>query len=142
MTRWPNTPAVAAAAATTTDASNSTPGASTPATAHTLDVTAPTSSSSPRWRWRQLLLLCVVAAAAVVPLRPVVAVCVGAAGYGNETAVDLYPELVPAHKTALVIGYLTAIKGELKDRQGLSISGALTMALDQVSGRGREGGRT
>jgi len=32
----------------------------------------------------------------------------------------------------LTIGYLTAIKGGLKDRQGLAISGAITMALDEV----------
>lgn len=32
-------------------------------------------------------------------------------------------------KTELTVGYLTAIKGELKDRQGLAISGAITMAL-------------
>ncbi|KAK0094944.1 hypothetical protein PV326_009568 [Microctonus aethiopoides] len=31
----------------------------------------------------------------------------------------------------LTIGYLTAIKGGLKDRQGLAISGAITMALDE-----------
>lgn len=36
-------------------------------------------------------------------------------------------------KTVLTVGYLTAIKGELKDKQGLAISGALTMALDEVS---------
>jgi len=34
----------------------------------------------------------------------------------------------------LTIGYLTAIKGGLKDRQGLAISGALTMALAEVGG--------
>lgn len=33
----------------------------------------------------------------------------------------------------LTVGYLTAIKGGLKDRQGLAISGALTMALDEVT---------
>ncbi|XP_011254352.1 receptor-type guanylate cyclase Gyc76C [Camponotus floridanus] len=33
----------------------------------------------------------------------------------------------------LTIGYLTAIKGDLKDRQGLAISGALSMALDEVN---------
>ncbi|XP_077268386.1 receptor-type guanylate cyclase Gyc76C [Temnothorax americanus] len=33
----------------------------------------------------------------------------------------------------LTIGYLTAIKGGLKDRQGLAISGALTMALDEIN---------
>lgn len=36
------------------------------------------------------------------------------------------------NKTVLTVGYLTAIKGELKDKQGLAISGALTMALDEV----------
>lgn len=32
----------------------------------------------------------------------------------------------------LTVGYLTAIKGDLKDKQGLAISGALKMAIDQV----------
>lgn len=36
-------------------------------------------------------------------------------------------------KTNLTVGYLTAIKGDLKDRQGLAISGALTMALDEIN---------
>uniref|UniRef100_A0A336KZJ8 CSON000721 protein n=1 Tax=Culicoides sonorensis TaxID=179676 RepID=A0A336KZJ8_CULSO len=36
-------------------------------------------------------------------------------------------------KTTLTVGYLTAIKGDLKDRQGLAISGALKMALDEVN---------
>lgn len=35
-------------------------------------------------------------------------------------------------KKNLTVGYLTAIKGELKDRQGLAVSGAMTMALDEV----------
>lgn len=34
----------------------------------------------------------------------------------------------------LTIGYLTAAKGSLDNRQGLSISGALTLALKEVSG--------
>ncbi|KAL6264990.1 hypothetical protein P5V15_005082, partial [Pogonomyrmex californicus] len=34
---------------------------------------------------------------------------------------------------SLTIGYLTAIKGGLKDRQGLAISGALSMALEEVN---------
>ncbi|XP_011864194.1 PREDICTED: guanylate cyclase 32E-like [Vollenhovia emeryi] len=33
----------------------------------------------------------------------------------------------------LTIGYLTAVKGGLKDRQGLTISGALTMALNEIN---------
>lgn len=36
-------------------------------------------------------------------------------------------------KKNLTVGYLTAIKGELKDKQGLSVSGAISMALDEVS---------
>lgn len=35
-------------------------------------------------------------------------------------------------KVNLTIGYLTAVKGDLKDRQGLAISGALAYALDEV----------
>lgn len=36
-------------------------------------------------------------------------------------------------KTVLTVGYLTAIKGEIKDKQGLAISGAIQMALDEVN---------
>lgn len=36
------------------------------------------------------------------------------------------------NRTCLTVGYLTTTKGELKDKQGLAISGALTMALDEV----------
>lgn len=81
-------------------------------------------------RWpSQLLLLLSVAAA----LHPVGAPCVGAGvAIPNADSIDLYPATVPTNKTPLVIGYLTAIKGELKDRQGLTISGALTLALDEV----------
>lgn len=39
----------------------------------------------------------------------------------------------PYKKTVLTVGYLTAIKGDLKDKQGLAISGALKMAIDQVN---------
>lgn len=34
-------------------------------------------------------------------------------------------------KTELTVGYLTAIKGELKDRQGLAISGAISIAIGE-----------
>nr|CAD7429251.1 unnamed protein product [Timema monikensis] len=36
-------------------------------------------------------------------------------------------------KKNITVGYLTAIKGELKDRQGLTVSGAITLALEEVS---------
>lgn len=91
-----------------------------------------------RWPTQLPLLLLVAAAAAAVAvlLRPAAAACIGAgpATNGSDT-VELYPEIVPPNLTPLVIGYLTAIKGDLKDRQGLAISGALTMALDEVSTR-------
>lgn len=35
-------------------------------------------------------------------------------------------------KKDLTIGYLTAIKGELRDRQGLIASGAVQMAVEEV----------
>ncbi|VEN37483.1 unnamed protein product [Callosobruchus maculatus] len=36
-------------------------------------------------------------------------------------------------KKTLNVGYLTAVKGELKERQGLQISGAISMALKEVN---------
>ena len=36
-------------------------------------------------------------------------------------------------KTELSVGYLTAIKGAIKDRQGLAISGAITLALEEIN---------
>ncbi|XP_076266824.1 receptor-type guanylate cyclase Gyc76C-like isoform X1 [Rhynchophorus ferrugineus] len=37
------------------------------------------------------------------------------------------------NKTTLVLGYLTAVKGELKERQGLAISGAISMAVEEIN---------
>lgn len=42
------------------------------------------------------------------------------------------PTLAIQKKYNLTIGYLPSIKGEMRDRQGLAISGALSMALDDV----------
>lgn len=39
----------------------------------------------------------------------------------------------PKNFTILPVGYLTAIRGDLKSRQGLTVSGAITMALDEVN---------
>ncbi|XP_026494984.2 receptor-type guanylate cyclase Gyc76C-like isoform X1 [Vanessa tameamea] len=39
----------------------------------------------------------------------------------------------PAKKYNLTIGYLPSIKGEHRDRQGLAISGALSMALEEIN---------
>jgi len=58
---------------------------------------------------------------------------------GNNTAVNaVVGNNAAVNKSAtvlrnLTIGYLTAAKGELKNRQGLAISGALTLALKEVS---------
>lgn len=38
-----------------------------------------------------------------------------------------------SQKTQLSVGYLTAVKGDLKDRQGLSISGAILLALEEIN---------
>ncbi|XP_052890825.1 receptor-type guanylate cyclase Gyc76C-like isoform X1 [Anopheles moucheti] len=37
------------------------------------------------------------------------------------------------NRTVLTLGYLTAVKGDLIEKQGLTISGALTMALDEIN---------
>lgn len=36
-------------------------------------------------------------------------------------------------KKQITVGYLTAVKGELRERQGLAVSGAITMALNEVN---------
>jgi hypothetical protein len=38
-----------------------------------------------------------------------------------------------SQKTQLTVGYLPAVRGELKDRQGLSISGAILLALEEIN---------
>lgn len=38
-----------------------------------------------------------------------------------------------AKKYNLTVGYLPALTGELRDRQGLTISGALSIALEEVN---------
>lgn len=48
------------------------------------------------------------------------------------------PPVNETGNTVLTLGYLTAIKGDLKDKQGLAISGAITIAIDEVSGRCRD----
>lgn len=50
----------------------------------------------------------------------------------NLTVGDLKKEPM-ADKVKLVLGYLTAVKGDLKERQGLAISGAISMAVEEVS---------
>lgn len=72
-----------------------------------------------RWPFKLLLLLLVEVATAALFISPAIA-------SKNQPLQPNYK------KTVLTVGYLTAIKGELKDKQGLAISGALTMALDEV----------
>lgn len=45
----------------------------------------------------------------------------------------LAPPSHAAKQYSLTVGYLPSIKGDLRDRQGLAISGALSMALEEVS---------
>lgn len=61
----------------------------------------------------------------------------GAYGYKEKpkekpTARDLKTEPATFQKKKLTVGYLTAVRGDLIGRQGLQISGAITMALKQV----------
>lgn len=82
-----------------------------------------------RWRFQLFLSLLIGTVITVLLIDPVV---------GAK-----HPQYIPSHshqedttiykKTVLTVGYLTAIKGDLKDKQGLAISGALTMALEEVS---------
>ncbi|KAJ3622095.1 hypothetical protein MTP99_002624 [Tenebrio molitor] len=50
----------------------------------------------------------------------------------NLTVENLRSE--PLHKRKeITVGYLTAVKGALRERQGLAVSGAITMALNEVN---------
>ncbi|XP_026477197.1 receptor-type guanylate cyclase Gyc76C-like [Ctenocephalides felis] len=53
----------------------------------------------------------------------------------TQTSLAIGPtaHAVIGKKKVLTVGYLTAIKGELKDRQGLAVSGAVTMALNEIN---------
>lgn len=42
------------------------------------------------------------------------------------------PNAPMARKKELTVGYLTTVKGTVSERQGLQVSGAMTMALDEV----------
>ncbi|KAK4875863.1 hypothetical protein RN001_012285 [Aquatica leii] len=55
--------------------------------------------------------------------------------FGTEkmpTSRSLQKDVLYKHKK-LTVGYLTAARGELKERQGLAVSGALTMALEEIN---------
>nr|CAH7756394.1 unnamed protein product [Callosobruchus chinensis] len=55
--------------------------------------------------------------------------------YGKETDLSVGNlRMEPLYKKKILnVGYLTAVKGELKERQGLQISGAISMALKEVN---------
>lgn len=55
--------------------------------------------------------------------------------HGHLSVENLKAEPLYKKMMNLTIGYLTAIKGELKVRQGLAVSGAFTMALEEVSSK-------
>lgn len=74
-----------------------------------------------RWRFKLLLLVLIGIVITVFFIDP----SHGARNHSPQSHINY-------KKTVLTVGYLTAIKGELKDKQGLAISGALKMALDEV----------
>ncbi|KFB47431.1 AGAP012163-PA-like protein [Anopheles sinensis] len=53
--------------------------------------------------------------------------------YITKEPVDSPHQKFRNNRTVLTLGYLTAIKGNLLEKQGLTISGALTMALDEIN---------
>ncbi|XP_055316758.1 receptor-type guanylate cyclase Gyc76C-like [Sitodiplosis mosellana] len=75
-----------------------------------------------RWRFKLLLLVLIGIVITVFFIHP----SHGARNHSPQSNNNY-------KKTVLTVGYLTAIKGELKDKQGLAISGALKMALDEVN---------
>lgn len=106
---------------------------------HRLDQPQPLRSRSCGNRSRALLVLLLLASS---PLVLGLAEPPGLPGAEWQQALlsrQTYPKstvtraIQPRKQQNLTIGYLTAIKGGLKDRQGLAISGAFSMALDEVS---------
>ncbi|XP_076654349.1 receptor-type guanylate cyclase Gyc76C [Halictus rubicundus] len=73
---------------------------------------------------RALLVLLLLASSPLV---------LGLAEPPGSPGAEWQPATQPRKLQNLTIGYLTAIKGGLKDRQGLAISGALSMALDEIN---------
>lgn len=59
------------------------------------------------------------------------------AGDGTINSIDSFSQILPpalmARKKELTVGYLTTVKGTVSERQGLQVSGAMTMALDEVT---------
>lgn len=49
----------------------------------------------------------------------------------NLTVENLKTE-TPYQRKKLTVGYLTAVRGDMKERQGLAVSGAIKMAIDKV----------
>jgi len=61
------------------------------------------------------------------PPRLLAVCCLLALAASTACAASRHP------KKNLTVGYLTAVKGDLKDRQGLAVSGAVTMALEEIN---------
>lgn len=73
------------------------------------------------WRFKLLLLVLIGIVIAVFYIQP---------SHGAQN--HHLHSFTKYKKTVLTVGYLTVTKGEMKDKQGLAISGALKMALDEV----------
>lgn len=74
--------------------------------------------------------------ATIVIILVVILPLVATTGRQQVSVVDgSYPYSNSNNKTMTIlnVGYLTAIKGDLKDRQGLAISGAIQMALEEIN---------
>lgn len=55
------------------------------------------------------------------------------AAFVPQLTTDSQHQKFKNNRTELVLGYLTALKGNMKDKQGLTISGAITVALEEIN---------
>ena len=95
------------------------------------------TSISSNWQLRDVRFRCRSLSAIVFSLLLIIS-CSALAELTDTTLVPetamttISPSQALREQRIVTVGYLTAIKGELKDRQGLAISGAFSMALDEV----------
>lgn len=75
-----------------------------------------------RWRFKLLLLVLIGIVITVFLIQP----SHGARKHQPPAYATNYK------KAVLTVGYLTAIHGEGKEKQGLAVSGAITLALSEV----------
>lgn len=77
-----------------------------------------------RWRFKLLLLVLIGIVITVFFVQP---------SHGARSKHQPSAYAANYKKSVLTVGYLTAIHGEGKEKQGLAVSGAITLALSEVN---------